>query len=91
VQFSHVFSYSGDNRALLGFFNAIELVMETGFAVTAFVSLFLNLILPEEEDDCDIPELTANDADAEADREERAEVQGGKTVTQTTNEPRKEA
>ena len=33
--FSHVFTYSGDNHALQGFLDAIVLVMETGFAVTA--------------------------------------------------------
>lgn len=31
--------------------NAISLVMETGFAVTAFLALFLNLFIPEEVDD----------------------------------------
>lgn len=31
--------------------NAISLVMETGFAVTAFLALFLNLFLPEEIED----------------------------------------
>jgi xanthine/uracil permease len=33
--FSTVFTYSGDNHALQGFYDAIVLVMETGFAVTA--------------------------------------------------------
>lgn len=46
---------------MLGFYNAIELVMETGFAVTAFLTLFLNLILPEEIEDETMPELTARD------------------------------
>lgn len=46
--FSSVFTYAGPNRALLGFLNAIELVMETGFAVTALVTVILNLALPEE-------------------------------------------
>ena len=31
--------------------NAISLVMETGFAITAFLALFLNLFLPEEIED----------------------------------------
>ncbi|KAL1648438.1 hypothetical protein SLS58_002193 [Diplodia intermedia] len=76
--FAHVFTYSGPNRALLGFYNAIELVLETGFAVTAFVTLILNLLLPEEiEDDAqELPELTANEADVEADREEWRNVKG---------------
>jgi NCS2 family nucleobase:cation symporter-2 len=46
--FSYVFTYSGSNTGLQGFFNAIILVMETGFAVTAFLALTLNLLLPEE-------------------------------------------
>lgn len=51
--FSSVFTYSGDNKSLQGFLNAIELVMETGFAVTALVTMILNLVLPEEEDEAD--------------------------------------
>lgn len=55
--FDNVFSYSGDNKALQGFLNAIILVMETGFAVTAVVCMILNLLLPEElEDDIDATE-----------------------------------
>lgn len=49
--FSRVFTYSGPNKSLQGFFDAIVLVMETGFAVTAAISMFLNLIMPEEVDD----------------------------------------
>lgn len=44
--------------------------METGFAITAFVNVVLNLILPEEIEDEEIPEITANDADDAADKEE---------------------
>ncbi|KAF2433515.1 Xanthine/uracil permease [Tothia fuscella] len=68
--FAFVFTYQGDNHALEGFFNAIELVLETGFAVTAFLTLILNLILPEEIEDEETPELTANAVDEENDREE---------------------
>lgn len=68
--FSYVFTYHGSNQALEGFFNAIVLVMEQGFAVAAFVALILNLILPEEMEDEEIPELTANTIDAPADEEE---------------------
>lgn len=46
--FEHVFTYQGDNRSLEGFFNAIELVMETGFAITAFVAMILNATMGEE-------------------------------------------
>lgn len=72
--FSYVFTYDGSNRALLGFYNAIELIMETGFAIVAFVALVLNLILPEEIEDEEIPELTANDADEQRDEAEWARV-----------------
>lgn len=41
----------GDNRALRGFLDAISLVMETGFAVTAVVTVVLNLALPVELED----------------------------------------
>jgi len=46
--FSSVFTYTGDNHALQGFFDAIVLVMETGFAVTAFIAMILNLSIGEE-------------------------------------------
>jgi uracil-xanthine permease len=46
--FSKVFTYSGDDKALQGFLDAIELIMETGFAVTAMVAVILNLTLPAE-------------------------------------------
>ena len=49
--FSRVFTYGGDNKALRGFLDAIELIMETGFAVTAFVAVVLNLSLPPELED----------------------------------------
>ncbi|KAK9237297.1 permease family-domain-containing protein [Lipomyces kononenkoae] len=46
--FSFFFTYSGSNQALTGFLNAISLVMETGFALTGLVALFLNLFISEE-------------------------------------------
>lgn len=46
--FDNVFTYSGNNKALQGFLDAIVLVMETGFAVTAFVNMILNLVIAEE-------------------------------------------
>jgi xanthine/uracil permease len=51
--FSKVFSgYTGEgDRALRGFLDAIGLVMETGFAVTAVVTGALNLGLPVELED----------------------------------------
>lgn len=75
--FAYVFTYEGDNRALQGFFNAIVLVMETGFAVAAFLALFLNLVLPEEIEDEETPELTANTADERDDKNEWKQIQKG--------------
>ncbi|KAK3689780.1 permease family-domain-containing protein [Podospora appendiculata] len=49
--FAHIFTYSGDNKALQGFLDAISLIMETGFAVTAFVAMILNVSLPLEIED----------------------------------------
>jgi len=65
--FSFVFTYEGDNKALVGFFNAIELVMSEGFALTAMICLILNLIIPEEIEDEEVPELTADLNDVEKD------------------------
>jgi len=54
--FSSVFTYKGDNHALQGFYDAIVLVMETGFAVTAFLAMILNLSIGEEIEQ-DAPQL----------------------------------
>ncbi|KAK2023204.1 uracil-xanthine permease [Colletotrichum zoysiae] len=51
--FDHVFTYAGDNRGLRGFLDAIVLIMETGFAITAFVCMALNLLLDQELEDTD--------------------------------------
>lgn len=48
---AYVFSYGGDNRALEGLLNAVDLVMENGFAVCAISGVVLNLVIPEEPDD----------------------------------------
>ena len=44
--------------------------METGFALTAFLSVILNLFIPEEIEDEETPEITANDIDEEKDQAE---------------------
>jgi NCS2 family nucleobase:cation symporter-2 len=49
--FSYVFTYEGNNHALQGLLQAVELVMANGFAVTGFLGLILNLLLPEDEED----------------------------------------
>lgn len=84
--FSHVFTYTGPNTALTGFFDAIVLVLETGFAVTAFLALFLNLVLPEEFGDEEIPELTADGNDDVADRAEWASIRRGSSVVEGVSE-----
>jgi len=61
--FSYVFTYEGGNHALRGFYDAIVLVLETGFAVTAFVAMILNLILPDEIED--IPAEAAEESHRE--------------------------
>lgn len=78
--FSYVFTYTGNNKALLGFFDAIVLVMESGFAVAGFLALILNLILPEEIEDEETPELTADNNDVQDDKEEWNRIKGGKQM-----------
>lgn len=51
--FSYVFTYSGDNHALQGFYNAITLVMESSYAIAGFIGVILNLFIPQEFDDED--------------------------------------
>lgn len=46
--FSTVFTYQGDNHSLRGFYDALVLVMETGFAITALLAMILNLTIGEE-------------------------------------------
>ncbi|KAI1748887.1 purine permease [Xylaria castorea] len=59
--FDKIFTYDGDNRSLRGFLDAIELVLETGFAVTALVTIILNLTLPEEIEETDEKVVTIPD------------------------------
>lgn len=47
--FDRIFTYQGDNKSLRGFLDAIVLVMETGFCVTALICMILNLTIQEEE------------------------------------------
>ena len=83
--FTYVFTYQGPNQTKQGFFNAIILVMQTGFAVTGFLSMFLNLILPEEVED-EAPSITANVADEADDREEWAQIKKGESVRSIRDE-----
>lgn len=56
------------------------LVLETGFAITAFLTLVLNLMLPEEIEDEEVPEITADAVDEEADREEWNRIRRSKEL-----------
>ncbi|KAF4635418.1 hypothetical protein G7Y89_g2659 [Cudoniella acicularis] len=59
--FSYVFTYTGNNRAKAGFFDAIVLVMETGFAVTGFSAIILNLLISKEGDEDDTASIAADE------------------------------
>ena len=83
--FTYVFTYQGGNQAKQGFFNAIVLVMETGFAVTGFLSMFLNLILPEEIED-EASSITANVTDEADDQAEWAEIKKGQSMKSIRDE-----
>ena len=72
--FSYVFTYTGDNHALSGFFDAIILVMESGFAVTALISIILNQLLPEESD---LEEVQSLAGDLVADRQDEVRMEKG--------------
>ncbi|KAJ6096899.1 Purine permease [Penicillium sp. IBT 16267x] len=53
----YFFSYSGDNHALEGLLDAVDLVMTNGFAVTAILGVILSLLLPDEPDEVPVLEL----------------------------------
>lgn len=83
--FSYVFTYTGNNRAKAGFFNAIILVLETGFAVTAFIAIILNLLLPDEIEDEETESLAGDVADRELEFSDipSSSVKGGAVETGT--------
>ncbi|ODV92592.1 hypothetical protein CANCADRAFT_56224 [Tortispora caseinolytica NRRL Y-17796] len=71
--FSYVFTYSGDNHSLQGFLNAIVLVLESGFAITAIIGLILNLIIPMEVDEANADEVAAGESTKEAESSSQSE------------------
>ncbi|GMG19991.1 unnamed protein product [Ambrosiozyma monospora] len=73
--FDNFFTYSGGNSSLEGFLNAITLVMETDFAVTGFLAVIMNLIIPQEYDEDD----TMNELIDEQVVEELATNEGSST------------
>lgn len=48
--FGNFFSYSGDNKALLGLLDAVEIVVETSYAISVLIAVFLHMILPESRE-----------------------------------------
>lgn len=49
--FDYVFTYTGDNHALSGFYDAIILVMESSFTICGIFAIILNLAIPQELDE----------------------------------------
>lgn len=45
---SYIFTYEGSNTALVGFMNAITIILSTPFLIGAIVAILVNLILPDE-------------------------------------------
>jgi len=60
-------------------------VVEEGFALTAFIAVILDLVLPEEFEDDEIPMITANHVDDRRDEEEWSHVkhEGQDEITPT--------
>lgn len=56
---NYIFTYSGSNAALQGFINSIVIVLQTPFLIAAIISIALNLILPDDDDD--VPVKQTND------------------------------
>ncbi|KAL2431133.1 Purine permease [Exophiala dermatitidis] len=80
--FDNVFTYDGGNHALQGFYNAIILVMETGFTITAFIAMVLNLVLPEDlEDELEEDSLSKrSDCSSSVDEASKVQDQPSKEV-----------
>jgi uracil-xanthine permease len=78
--FSYVFTYDGDNKAKKGFLDAIVLVMETGFAVTALIAIVLNLLLSEEDELEETESLAGEERDVA--QQEDYRVGGGHEVAE---------
>lgn len=91
--FDRVFSYSGDNKALQGFLDAIVLIMETGFAVTAVVCMILNLVLDLEIQDpedvgLETPEMVVKDSEHNPHRNDGTSTDGSYEIQPASKEKR---
>ena len=91
--FSFVFTYTGDNKAKAGFFDAIVLVLETGFAVTAFIAVLLNLALPEEDEAEETESLAGDEVpkDVETGAYEKKNIEADASAVNERGESIKEA
>lgn len=49
--FSFIFTYGGNNPGLLGFFQAVVLIVEEPYLIAAVVGVFLNATLPNATSD----------------------------------------
>jgi NCS2 family nucleobase:cation symporter-2 len=49
--FSYIFTYSGSNAGLIGFLQAIILIVEEPYLIAALIGVFLNATLPDEPAD----------------------------------------
>lgn len=55
--FDNVFTYDGDNTGLRGFFQAITLVMNAGYAISGFIGVIVNLLIPQQAEEGDVEEV----------------------------------
>ncbi|KAF2501563.1 purine permease [Lophium mytilinum] len=87
--FSNVFTYHGDNKSLQGFYDAIVLVMETGFAVTALLAILLNLSIGEEveEEAIMVESKTVGEAEERGSEDVEKSVSGKGKRPLTSAEP----
>ncbi|CCH45245.1 Uric acid-xanthine permease [Wickerhamomyces ciferrii] len=94
--FENVFTYSGNNHALIGFLDAITVIMESSYALGGIIATILNLFLPqvldfeeEEEEDkiqSDLDELALDDYVHQYDDEDKLPGKKGSKTLETTYE-----
>lgn len=60
--FNNLFTYKGNNKALVGFLDSILIVISTPFLISAVVGMIANLILPLDEEDRRLRQVVASPA-----------------------------
>lgn len=68
-EWSSYFLPHTDNKALAGFYQSIEIIIETPFLISAITGIIANAILPYEHDDVDEGQLARRQLDAPHDEE----------------------